>query len=141
MFTCRFVISGYNSQKLPSSICIFCCLLVSNNPFVLGVQAPRVIENAEGQRTTPSVVAFTDKGERLVGLPAKRQVCRAVWIASCLSKASSSTALAYELCAFALQAITNPENTVYAVKRLIGRKYDDPLVQKEMQVVLLFFML
>jgi chaperone protein DnaK len=66
---------------------------------------PRVIENAEGQRTTPSVVAFTDKGERLVGAPAKRQ------------------------------AVTNPKNTVFATKRLIGRKFADPLVKKEMQMV------
>jgi len=57
----------------------------------------RVIENAEGQRTTPSVVAFADSGERLVGQAAKRQ------------------------------AVTNPTNTIYAVKRLIGRRYDDPL--------------
>lgn len=63
-----------------------------------------MIENAEGARTTPSVVAFTDKGERLVGLPAKRQ------------------------------AVTNPQNTVYATKRLIGRQFSDPLVQKEGQV-------
>ena len=64
-----------------------------------------MIENAEGQRTTPSVVAFTDKGERLVGLPAKRQ------------------------------AITNPTNTVYATKRLIGRAFDDHQTQKEMKMV------
>lgn len=64
-----------------------------------------MIENAEGQRTTPSVVAFTDKGERLVGLPAKRQ------------------------------AVTNPTNTVYATKRLIGRMYDDAEVQKEIKMV------
>jgi len=64
-----------------------------------------VIENAEGQRTTPSVVAFTDKAERLVGLPAKRQ------------------------------AVTNPTNTVYATKRLIGRMYDDAEVQKEIKMV------
>lgn len=64
-----------------------------------------MIENAEGQRTTPSVVAFTDKAERLVGLPAKRQ------------------------------AVTNPTNTVYATKRLIGRMYDDAEVQKEIKMV------
>ncbi len=65
---------------------------------------PRVIENAEGQRTTPSVVAFKD-GEVLVGMPAKRQ------------------------------AVTNPENTIFAVKRLIGRKIDDPVVKKDMKMV------
>jgi molecular chaperone DnaK len=62
---------------------------------------PKVIENAEGMRTTPSVVAFAKDGERLVGAPAKRQ------------------------------AITNPENTFYATKRLIGRKFNDPNVQKD----------
>jgi L1 cell adhesion molecule like protein len=68
-------------------------------------KAARVIENAEGQRTTPSVVAFTDKGERLVGIPAKRQ------------------------------AVTNPTNTVYATKRLIGRSFDDPQTAKEAAMV------
>lgn len=72
---------------------------------VMEGKTPKVIENAEGQRTTPSVVAFTDKGERLVGLPAKRQ------------------------------AVTNPTNTVYATKRLIGRMYDDAEVQKEIKMV------
>ena len=62
---------------------------------------PRVIENAEGMRTTPSVVAFTDKGERLAGLPAKRQ------------------------------AVTNAANTLYGIKRLIGRRFSDPQVAKE----------
>src|SRR3989338_11454674 len=62
---------------------------------VLEGSQPRVIENAEGGRTTPSVVAFTKEGERLVGVAAKRQ------------------------------AVTNPENTLYAVKRLIGRKFTD----------------
>jgi molecular chaperone DnaK len=66
---------------------------------------PKVIPNAEGSRTTPSVVAFTESGERLVGTIAKRQ------------------------------AITNPENTVFAVKRLIGRKFDDPVVQKAMKIL------
>ncbi|GMH34318.1 hypothetical protein BSKO_02152 [Bryopsis sp. KO-2023] len=65
----------------------------------------KVIENAEGARTTPSIVAFTDKGERLTGLPAKRQ------------------------------AVTNPTNTVYATKRLIGRTFDDPQTQKEAKMV------
>jgi len=66
---------------------------------------PVVIANAEGSRTTPSVVAFTDKGERLVGQIARRQ------------------------------AITNPENTVYAIKRLIGRKFSDPEVKKDIEIV------
>jgi molecular chaperone DnaK len=65
----------------------------------------RVIENAEGARTTPSIVAFADNGERLVGQSAKRQ------------------------------AVTNPTNTLYAVKRLIGRRYDDPLVAKDKGMV------
>jgi len=64
---------------------------------------PKVIENSEGMRTTPSVVAFTKDGERIVGAPAKRQ------------------------------AITNPENTFYATKRLIGRKFNDPNVQKDIK--------
>jgi molecular chaperone DnaK len=65
----------------------------------------KVIENAEGMRTTPSMVAFTQNGERLVGQPAKRQ------------------------------AVTNPENTLFAIKRLIGRRYDDPLTQKDKGLV------
>jgi len=66
---------------------------------------PKVIENAEGARTTPSIVAFTKDSERLVGQPAKRQ------------------------------AVTNPDNTVYAVKRLIGRRFEDPMTQKDMELV------
>ena len=64
---------------------------------------PKVLENAEGARTTPSVVAFTDDGEKLVGQPAKRQ------------------------------AVTNPENTIFAVKRLIGRNFEDPTVKKDIE--------
>lgn len=66
-----------------------------------------MIENAEGVRTTSSVVAFTRDGERLVGAPAKRQ------------------------------AVTNSQNTLYATKRLIGRKFDDPEVQKDLYVIYL----
>jgi molecular chaperone DnaK len=66
---------------------------------------PRVLENAEGMNTTPSIVAFTDDGEKLVGLPAKRQ------------------------------AVTNPINTLFAIKRLIGRRYDDPMVDKDKKLV------
>jgi molecular chaperone DnaK len=66
---------------------------------------PKVLENAEGANTTPSIVAFTDDAERLVGLPAKRQ------------------------------AVTNPMNTLFAIKRLIGRRYDDPMVEKDKKLV------
>ena len=66
---------------------------------------PKVIENAEGARTTPSIVAFTKDGERLIGQPAKRQ------------------------------AVTNPDNTVFAVKRLIGRRFEDPMTKKDMELV------
>ncbi|RWO00866.1 molecular chaperone DnaK [Mesorhizobium sp.] len=65
----------------------------------------KVIENAEGARTTPSIVAINSDGERLVGQPAKRQ------------------------------AVTNPENTIFAVKRLIGRRYDDPVTEKDKKLV------
>ncbi|KAI8089828.1 hsp7-like protein [Halteromyces radiatus] len=72
---------------------------------VMEGKTPRVIENSEGGRTTPSVVAFTKEGERLVGLPAKRQ------------------------------AVVNPENTLFATKRLIGRKYTDQEVQRDIKEV------
>ena len=72
---------------------------------VMDGKSPKVIENAEGMRTTPSIVALTDDGERLVGQPAKRQ------------------------------AVTNPEKTIFAVKRLIGRRYDDPTVEKDKKLV------
>ncbi len=66
---------------------------------------PKVIENSEGARTTPSIVAFTKDGERLIGQPAKRQ------------------------------AVTNPDGTIFAVKRLIGRRFDDPMTKKDMELV------
>ena len=72
---------------------------------VLEGDAPKVIENAEGARTTPSVIAYADDGEILAGQSAKRQ------------------------------AVTNPENTIYAVKRLIGRRFDDKVVQKDISMV------
>ncbi|MGL4439869.1 MAG: molecular chaperone DnaK [Bosea sp. (in: a-proteobacteria)] len=72
---------------------------------VMEGSTPKVIENAEGARTTPSIVAFTDDGERLVGQPAKRQ------------------------------GVTNPERTFFAIKRLIGRTFDDPMTQKDLKLV------
>jgi molecular chaperone DnaK len=72
---------------------------------VMEGSSTKVIENAEGMRTTPSVVAFTEDGQRLVGQSAKRQ------------------------------AVTNPENTLFAIKRLIGRRFDDPTTKKDMELV------
>ena len=72
---------------------------------IMDGKTPKVIENAEGARTTPSVVAILDDGERLVGQPAKRQ------------------------------AVTNPSNTLFAIKRLIGRQYTDPMVEKDKGMV------
>jgi len=72
---------------------------------VMDGQKAKVLENAEGARTTPSMVAFTQSGERLVGQAAKRQ------------------------------AVTNPENTLFAIKRLVGRRFDDPMVKKDMDLV------
>src|ERR1700757_431955 len=72
---------------------------------VMEGSAPKVIENAEGARPTPSIVAFAPDGERLVGQPAKRQ------------------------------GVTNPEHTFFAIKRLIGRRFEDPMTQKDMGMV------
>ncbi len=72
---------------------------------IMDGKEPKVIENAEGSRTTPSIVAFTEDKERLVGQPAKRQ------------------------------GVTNPENTLFAIKRLIGRPFDDPMTKKDMGMV------
>ena len=72
---------------------------------VMDGDKPKVIENAEGQRTTPSVVAFTEDGDRLIGTPARRQ------------------------------AVTNPEHTYYAVKRLIGRPFTDPAIKKDAKLL------
>ena len=72
---------------------------------VMDGKTGRVIENAEGNRTTPSQVAFTEGGERLVGQPAKRQ------------------------------AVTNSEATLFAIKRLIGRRFDDPITKKDQKLV------
>ena len=72
---------------------------------VMEGKTPKVIINAEGRNTTPSIVAFAQGGERLVGEPAKRQ------------------------------AVTNPENTLFAIKRLVGRNFEDPMVKKDMDIV------
>ena len=72
---------------------------------IMDGKAPKIIENAEGARTTPSIIALQDDGERVVGQPAKRQ------------------------------AVTNPTNTFFAIKRLIGRKFDDPVVAKDKGMV------
>ena len=72
---------------------------------IMDGKTPKVIENAEGARTTPSVVAFLEDGERLVGQPARRQ------------------------------GVTNPSNTLFAIKRLIGRNFSDPMVEKDKKLV------
>ena len=72
---------------------------------VLDGDKPRVIENAEGDRTTPSIIAYTNDGETLVGQSAKRQ------------------------------AVTNPENTLFAIKRLIGRRFQDKEVQRDIDIM------
>ena len=72
---------------------------------VMDGASPKVLENSEGARTTPSIVAFGEDNETMVGMPAKRQ------------------------------AVTNPENTLFAIKRLIGRRMNDPMVEKDKKLV------
>src|SRR6056300_191373 len=72
---------------------------------IMDGKSAKVIENAEGDRTTPSIIAFTEDGETLVGQSAKRQ------------------------------AVTNPQNTLFAIKRLIGRQFDDEVVQRDIKMV------
>ena len=72
---------------------------------ILDGDQPRVIENAEGARTTPSIIAYAEDGEVLVGQPAKRQ------------------------------AVTNPKNTLFAIKRLIGRRFEDAEVQRDIKIM------
>lgn len=95
----------YSSEGAPSDIIGIDLGTTNSCVAIMEGKDPKVIENAEGARTTPSIVAFTKEGQRLVGMPAKRQ------------------------------AQTNPENTVYATKRLIGRRYDDAEVTKEQKMV------
>jgi molecular chaperone DnaK len=96
----RTIMQGFSSKKGEAIIGIDLGTTNSCVAMMEG-QTPKVIENAEGSRTTPSVIAFTKDGERLVGAAAKRQ------------------------------AITNSENTVFATKRLIGRRFDDKSVQND----------
>ncbi|KAJ7378800.1 Stress-70 protein, mitochondrial [Desmophyllum pertusum] len=92
----------YSSEAVRGSVCGIDLGTTNSCVAVMEGKTPKVLENAEGSRTTPSVVAFTPDGERLVGTPAKRQ------------------------------AVTNPENTLYATKRYIGRRFDDKEIKKDM---------
>lgn len=95
----------FNSSKVQGAVIGIDLGTTNSAVAVMEGKTPRVIENAEGNRTTPSVVAFTEDGERLVGVPAKRQ------------------------------AVVNPTNTLFATKRLIGRRFEDPEVQKDIKEV------
>lgn len=101
----RFQIRNKSDEKVKGHVIGIDLGTTNSCVAVMEGKTPRVLENAEGIRTTPSVVAFTKDGERLVGTPAKRQ------------------------------AVTNPENTFYATKRLIGRRFDDSEVKKEKEHV------
>lgn len=93
----------YSSEAVRGAVCGIDLGTTNSCVAVMEGKTPKVLENAEGSRTTPSVVAFTAEGERLVGTPAKRQ------------------------------AVTNPENTLYATKRYIGRRFDDPEIKKDVK--------
>lgn len=93
----------YSSEAVRGSVCGIDLGTTNSCVAVMEGKTPKVLENAEGSRTTPSVVAFTADGERLVGTPAKRQ------------------------------AVTNPENTLYATKRYIGRRFDDSEIKKDVK--------
>lgn len=95
----------FNSTKVQGSVIGIDLGTTNSAVAVMEGKVPRIIENAEGSRTTPSVVAFTKDGERLVGIPAKRQ------------------------------AVVNPENTLFATKRLIGRRFEDMEVQRDIKQV------
>ncbi|ODV59784.1 Hsp70 family protein [Ascoidea rubescens DSM 1968] len=95
----------YNGTKASGTIIGIDLGTTNSAVAVMEGKVAKILENAEGARTTPSVVAFTDDNERLVGIPAKRQ------------------------------AVVNPTNTLYATKRLIGRRFDDPEVQKDIKQV------
>lgn len=104
---CRYLVAKRYKSDAPLGSHVIGIDLGTTNSCVavMDGKTPRVIENAEGSRTTPSVVAFTADGERLVGMPAKRQ------------------------------SVTNAKNTFYATKRLIGRKFDDAETQKDLKLV------
>ncbi|XP_029208733.2 stress-70 protein, mitochondrial-like [Acropora millepora] len=93
----------YSSEAVRGAVCGIDLGTTNSCVAVMEGKTPKVLENAEGSRTTPSVVAFTADGERLVGTPAKRQ------------------------------AVTNPENTLYATKRYIGRRFDDSEIKKDVK--------
>ncbi|KAJ9635877.1 Hsp70 ATPase ssc1 [Coniosporium apollinis] len=98
-------VRGYAEEKIKGQVIGIDLGTTNSAVAIMEGKNPRIIENAEGTRTTPSVVAFTKDGERLVGISAKRQ------------------------------AVVNPENTLFATKRLIGRKFTDPEVQRDIQQV------
>ncbi|EDO47723.1 predicted protein [Nematostella vectensis] len=99
------MLSRSSSESVRGAVCGIDLGTTNSCVAVMDGKTPKVIENAEGSRTTPSVVAFTPEGERLVGAPARRQ------------------------------AITNPQNTLYATKRYIGRRFDAPEIKKDLKNV------